>query len=129
MLQSFLERRLTLSNTAALTLLGGSRPRGPGVQVGFVAIFLVVVTGTVTLLLFEMTGDMLGGGAETVTPAQDVEAEVGGTRATSFSALNILLKGMVGRPVALSSRTVGGPSMIVIRPLSSSFIKSSRKGA
>jgi len=122
-------RRLILSRTVALTVMGGSRPRGLGTQAGFAigvtgVDFLVVPFLTVT---GEATG---GGGAMDVTPAQ-VDGGVGeeAKRSTSFSARNMLLKFKIWRPVAASSRTVGGPSIIVIRQRSSCVTTSSRKGA
>ena len=81
-------------------------------------------------LLMASTGDTLGAGAAaTVIPAHEVEAEGAGGRDISFSLRKILLKFMDCIPVALSSRTVGGPSTIVIRFLSSAVTTSSINGA
>ena len=98
-----------------LTPIGGSRPRGPNSQIGFAGALRIVTIGAPPLLV-AITGETLGGGAPTVTPAHEVEAEGAAGRTMSFSVRNILLKLMLGSPVALSSRTVGGPSRIVIRP-------------
>jgi len=126
-------RRLILSRTVALTVMGGSRPRGLGTQAGF-------AIGVIGVDFLEMpfltgTGEMTagaggGGGAMEVTPAQ-VEGGVGEEtkRSTSLSARKILLKFKIWRPVAARSRTVGGPSIIVIRQRSSCVTTSSRKGA
>jgi len=90
-------RRLILSRTVAFTVIGGSRPRGPGAQamcVGRAFVFF----GVVTVVPFLNTGTTVfglvgGGGAIEVTPAQ-VEGGVGNEtkRSTSFSERNMLLK-------------------------------------
>ena len=130
-------RRLILSRTVALTVKGGSRPLGPGDQVGFVGVR--DVAGFLGLrVVFRVMGEEEGGvTAMDVTPAQVEGRGTGeretlpleGARSMSFSARNIWLKFSIWRPVAVSSRTVGGPSMIVMRHLSSTVTTSSRKGA
>ena len=125
-------RRLILSRTVALTVIGGSRPRGLGTHAGF-AIGATGVSFFVVPLVLVVTGGGAigaGGGAIDVTPAQ-VEGGVGeeAKRSTSFSARNMLLKFKIWSPVLTSSRTVGGPSIIVIRQRSSWVTTSSRKGA
>lgn len=129
MLQSLLsfDRRLTFSRTTGLVTSGLSRPRGPGFHVG---------TGGVAFLIgtppfFDSVGDATGGGGAVtieVTPAH-VAGGALGTRSTSFSGRNSLLNFKICRPVAASSRTVGHPSIIVIRRLSSGVTTSSTKGA
>lgn len=115
-------RRLILSRTVALTVIGGSRPRGLGTQAGF-AMGVIGVSFLVVPLVFTGTGGTATGAegiAMEVTPAQ-VDGGVGDgiKRSTSFSARNMLLKFKTCRPVLTSSRTVGGPSIIVIRQRSS----------
>jgi hypothetical protein len=123
-------RRLILSGTAALTVIGRSRPRGPGTQTGLAGVGTRV--SILTVPFFTVTGEAMGGGrgAMDVTPAH-VDGGVGEEtkRSTSFSARNMLSKCKIWRPVAASSRTVGVPSIIVIRQRSSCVTTSSRKGA
>lgn len=87
-------RRFILSRTVALTVIGGSRPRGLGTQAGFAMGVTGVGFFCVPLLLVVTRGGAIGaGGAMDVTPAQ-VEGGVGEEtkRSTSFSARNMLLK-------------------------------------
>ena len=84
---------------------------------------------------FMEIGEEIGGGATMdVTPAQ-VEGGAGdefdNNLSMSFSGRKRLeLKFKIWRPVALSSRTVGGPSIMVMRCLLYSSCRiSSRKGA
>jgi len=127
-------RRLILSSTVAFTVIGGSRPRGVGTHGGcFVGVGLGV--GFLMVPFFTGTGRATvgaggGGGTIDVTPAQ-VEGGVGEEtkRSMSFSARNIWLKFKIWRPVDASSRTVGGPSIMVIRQRSSWVTTSSRNGA
>jgi hypothetical protein len=135
-------RRLILSRTVAFTVIGGSRPRGPGTQDIFAGAIAGLwtgpgfLTGTVVLPFLADTGDAIGavgagrGGGMDVTPAQ-VEGGVGieTKRSVSFSERNMLLKFKIWRPVAESSRTVGVPSIMVILQRSSWVTTSSRKGA
>lgn len=120
-----------------MTVNGGSRPLGTGVQVGFMGVG--ETTGFLTLIVvFRVMGEEDGGvTAIDVTPAHvdgrgtgEMERPpLAGSLSISFSARNIWLKFRIWRPVATSSRTVGGPSMIVMRHLSSVFTTSSRNGA
>lgn len=126
-------RRLIRSRTAALTVIGGSRPRGVGFQAGFalegVGVGFLIEIVVVLLFLID-TGEGVGiGGAIDVTPAQVEGASVAGKRSTSFSERNISLSVRIWSPVAASSRTMGGPSIIVILVRSSFVITSSRNGA
>jgi hypothetical protein len=101
-------------------VIGSSKPLGPGFQTG-----VVVGTGCFTDAPF------LDGELE-VIPAQ-VEGSVSDVldrvRLTSFSWRNICLKSIICRPVAESSRTVGGPWIMAIRLRSSAVTTSSRNGA
>lgn len=126
--------RLIFSRTSLLTTIGGSSPLGSGVQDGrliALAGFLVVIGSA-----FAAMGELMmpGGGGIDVTPAQvEGACAVLGvvespTRSISFSERKMLSNFNVGRPVAKSSRTTGGPSIIVIR-FRSSWLTSSRKGA
>jgi hypothetical protein len=76
------------------------------------------------------TGEAEGiGGAIDVTPAQVEGASLAGKRSTSFWARNMLLSVRIWSPVAESSRTIGGPSIMVILVRSSFVTTSSRNGA
>lgn len=95
-------------------MIGGSRPRGPGIHSIFFLVFVPIGGGAGGNDLFEITGETDGGGgAATVIPAH-VEGGVG-IRETNFSERNMLLKFITWRPVAANSRTTGGPSIMVIR--------------
>ena len=135
-------RRLILSRTVALTVIGGSRPRGPGTQDIFAGVVAGLwtgagfLTGAMAVPFLPVTGEAMdaagvgGGGGMDVTPAQ-VEGGVGieTKRSVSFSGRNMLLKFKIWRPVAESSRTVGVPSIMVILQRSSWVTTSSRNGA
>jgi len=92
---------LILSSTVALTVIGGSRPRGSGTHEGALAGAGEVVgflMATETPLPLVETGEATGtGGAIEVTPAQvdgrGGEAEI--KRSVSFSARKMLLKFMI----------------------------------
>jgi hypothetical protein len=106
-------RRLIFSRAVLLTVMGGSRPRGPGFQASFVG----AATGVAFLFPFLiLTGDTDGGGGIIdVTPAQVFGWLVVGTdRVMSFSVRKMLSNFTIWRFVDASSRTVGKPSRMAI---------------
>lgn len=139
MLQSLLlfVRRFTASNTSFLTIIGGSNPRGSGFQPSR-AKTLVVTSDFLAAVetALPKAGDAtvvggVGGGID-VMPAQDDGADVGLTsvvRSINFSGRNIFSNLRVRRPMADSSRTIGGPSSNTTLFRSSCVITSSRNGA
>jgi len=127
-------RRLIFSNTSLLGFMGGSRPRGEGTQAGFEDGSVGVCLALVVVPFLAVPGELaVGTGLKDVTPAH-VEGVMGlgvvfEKRSMSFSERNILPKLSIWRPVLDSSRTVGGPSIMVILFRSSCLTTSSRKGA
>lgn len=107
-------------------MIGSSRPRGPGIQLG--------LGGRPAVLAFLMASGIvvLGGVPMDVTPAQ-VDGGAGLVLVNRFSnllTLNISLKFIMRTPVDESSRTMGGPSrMVTRRVIDSSRRTSSRNGA
>lgn len=123
-------RLLIFSRVTALTVIGSSRPRGPGFQA---TLGRVGIVPFVPFFVDAISIGVAGGDAIDVTPAQ-VDGGVGlglfGSLSTSFSHLKMSLRFMTRTPVLYSSRTIGGPSRIVTRRvIDSSRRTSSKKGA
>jgi len=127
-------RRLIFSNTSLFGLIDGSRPRGEGTHAGFEGGRVGVCFALEGVPFLTVTGELaVGAGLKDVTPAH-VEGVVGfgvvfEKRSMSFSERNMFPKLSICRPVLDSSRTVGGPSIMVIRFRSSCLTTSSRNGA
>lgn len=125
---------MIFSRTAALTDKCASRPRAPGFQAGFggAGVFLPLETGMVVAFtgLGEVDGGLIADTlAQVEGPTGLIEKLALVVLSTSFSERKIGLKFRIRRPVAVISRTVGGPSIIVMRSRSVAFTTSSRKGA